>query len=159
MDPLTIASLLVSLALLVGVVLFVARPLLRPQPLNSAPPSLRSQLEQRKVAILDEIRALDFDYETKKIPQEAYEPQRAVLLAEAADTLQALDELPEAPASDDVVAQINDAIAALRSRPAPVVDAGQTGGAYCTQCGATLDEDDRFCARCGQPVRVPQPTT
>lgn len=160
MASLTIASILVGLALLVVVVLFVARPLLRPAPVESKPLTRRDELLEQKAAILDEIRALDFDHETAKIPEDVYDLQRAYLLEQAATTLQALDDLPEEPAVDDVVAQINEAIAALRSRPAPVTAVAASNGraGFCTQCGQPLDAGDRFCASCGQPVSLPQPT-
>lgn len=162
MASLTIASILVGLALLVVVVLFVARPLLRPAPIESEPLTRRGELLEQKAAILYEIRALDFDFETAKIPEDVYDLQRTYLMEQAAITLQALDELPEEPPADDVVAQINEAIAALRSRPAPVAvtkvaSNGRAG--FCTHCGEALDAGDRFCASCGQPVSLPQPTT
>lgn len=159
MASLTIASILVGLALLVVVVLFVARPLLRPAPVESQPLTPRGELLEQKAAILDEIRALDFDFETAKIPEDVYEQQRAFLMEQAAITLQALDDLPQVPADDDVVAQINAAIAALRTRPAPAAPpvARDGRGGYCTQCGQPLDAGDRFCAGCGRPVSLPQP--
>lgn len=162
MSLITVATILVGLGLLVLVVLFLSRPLLRPEPVESSLPSARSKLLEQKAVILDEIRALDFDHETGKMPDDVYELQRAFLLEQAAETLQALDELPEAPPPDDVVAQINDAIAALRNRPAPVpqTTARNNGRAgFCTACGQPLDVGDRFCASCGQAVSVPQPTT
>jgi len=163
MSLLTVASLLVGLALLVIVIMVVARPLLRPAPAEARPLTPREQLLDQKAAILDQIRALDFDYETNKIPQEVYELQRAFLMEQAADTLKKLDELPEATAGADVIAQINEAIVALRSRPVPspgVVPAGSNGrGGYCTHCGHELDQGHRFCARCAHPVPLPKPPT
>jgi hypothetical protein len=157
MSLITIATLLISLALLIIVVLIVGRPLLRPAPVEPALTARGALLEQ-KAAILDQIRDLDFDFETHKIPQEVYEGQRAFLMEQAAETLQALDELPAAPADDDIVAQINEALLALRSSQAAPGSPGGDAAGFCPHCGQALDAGDRFCARCGKPISVLQPT-
>jgi len=149
-----IGSILLGLALLIVVGLFLARPLLIPQPQKTGSLARRQQLEQEKEAYLNQIRALDFDYDTGKIPTEVYEEQRAILVKEAAVILKSLDEMPGA--DGDVYSQIEAALAEKRHEHT-VSSNGQTS--FCTQCGHPLDLDDKFCARCGQPVQVTQPTT
>lgn len=151
-----IGSLLLGLALLIVVALFVARPLLVPHTTADAKISSRRQLEQEKEALLTEIRELDFDYETGKIPSEVYEPQRNHLLAQAAAVLQELDEITE-DSNEELRQQIEAAVARRRRQPQPVL-AGNGQGSYCTNCGRHLDQGDKFCASCGQPVRAVQPT-
>jgi hypothetical protein len=148
-----IGSILLGLALLIVVALYLARPLLTAQPQAAISVTGRQQLEQEKESYLDEIRALDFDYETGTIPTDVYEQQRAQLLDDAAAVLKALDELPEA--GDDAYSQIEEAVAVRRHQHA-ISSNGQSG--YCTQCGQPLDAGDKFCARCGQPQQVAQPT-
>ena len=156
MLPISIGAILLGLALLVAVLLFLARPFLRPQPQQTAEISQRRELLARKEGLLDAIRILDFDHDTGKIPDEEFELQRAVLVNEAAATLKALDELPAKPVSEDVYMQIEAALSALRSQR---VHSGGTAPAnYCTSCGQRLDAGDRFCAHCGQPVFVAQPS-
>jgi hypothetical protein len=152
----TIGSILLGLALLVVVVLYVGRPLLKAQPAASSAANGRRQLEQQKESLLAEIRELDFDHETVKIPTDFYEQQRAQLLAEAAVVLQALDEMAVG-VEEQVHKQIEAAVAQRRhhQQPAP---ASNSQGRYCTSCGRPLDHGDKFCAGCGQPVRAVQPS-
>lgn len=142
-------SVLLGLALLILVALFLARPLLKPAPKPSSISDRRQELERSKEAYLTEIRSLDFDYETGKVPAEVYGPQRAQLVRDAAVVFKELDELPVA--GDDVYSQIEAAIAARRQRMAPAGN-GQVG--FCSQCGQPIDAGDKFCAHCGQPLKV-----
>ena len=150
----TIGSILLGLALLLVVVLFVARPLLTAEPAASASTNSRRQLEQQKESLLAEIRGLDFDHDTGKIPTDVYDQQRAQLMSEAAIVLQALDEM-SADSDEALQKQIEVAVARRRHQHAPASN-GQ--GSYCTNCGQYLDLDDKFCAKCGQAVRPVQPT-
>jgi hypothetical protein len=149
-----IGSILLGLALLIIVGLFLARPILKAPPQSAVHSDRRRQLEEEKEAYLNEIRALDFDYETGKVPADVYEQQRAQLLIDAAAILKELDELP---ADDgDVYAQIEAAVTARRHQHT-ISSNGQAG--FCSQCGQPVDLDDKFCAHCGQPIKIASPTT
>ena len=149
-----IGSILLGLALLIVAGLYLARPLLTVQPESKTYLTRRQQLEEEKEIYLAEIRALDFDHETGKVPPEVYEQQRAQLLSEAAAVLKALDEM--SAEDGDVYSQIEAAVAERRHQYA-MSSNGQAG--FCTQCGQPLDLGDKFCAGCGQPLQVTQPTT
>lgn len=119
----TFGSIFLGIALLLVVGLFVARPFLLPtkrQAENAL--SRREALEAQKEAVLTQIRELDFDHETGKIPEEEYDSLRRQYLAEATSLLKALDALrPEGDrvtATDDIEA----AIARLRQQPAAAED-------------------------------------
>jgi hypothetical protein len=155
MLPISFGAILLGLALLIVVVLFLARPFLKPQPQQTLDTSERQALSARKEGLLDAIRTLDFDHDTGKIPDQEYELQRAALMNEAAATLKALDELPPIPVSEDVYAQIEAALGALRSQRAERTAAPAN---FCSSCGQRLDAGDRFCANCGQPVYAAQPS-
>lgn len=154
----TTGSILLGVALLILVVLFVARPLLQRMVPAQAPRTNRQHLLAQKEAVLTEIMSLDFDYETGKVPAEIYQPQRAEMVAEAAIILQQLDALPAVETIDD---EIEAAIAQLRQHvPAiqtPVVTAvtGNGHGRFCTQCGSPTDPGDKFCAHCGSQLTAP----
>jgi hypothetical protein len=151
----TIGSILLGLALLVIVALFLARPLFTTTRQSTAYASdRRRQLEKSKEAYLNEIRALDFDHETGKVPTEVYEQQRAQLVVEAAAVLEELEGLPAA--EEDVYSQIEAAIAAKRHRHV-LSGKGQQG--FCSQCGQPVDSGDKFCAHCGQAIKVVSPAT
>ena len=93
-----IGSLLLALALLVVVGLVVVRPFLFAPPSSQLARSKRDRLEAEKEQILAQIRALDFDYETGKMPDAEYGQTRERLLVEAAALLQQIDNLE--PVSD-----------------------------------------------------------
>ncbi|MBK8985659.1 MAG: zinc ribbon domain-containing protein [Chloroflexi bacterium] len=158
----TTGSILIGLALLILVGLLIAQPLLMPEERQSRRSrSRRQMLLAQKEALLEEVRALDFDYETGKIPAEVYEPQRADLVALAADVLKQLDILSTLPDVETAVTQlhqsptddIEQAIARLRRQPKP---AEPTNGKahFCPQCGHPVDAGDKFCAVCGHQLAV-----
>lgn len=163
-------SILLGLALLMLVLLFVGRPFLQRTSVTPRPRTDGQRLLAQKEAMLAEIMALDFDYETGKLPEEVYHPQRAAMVAETATILAQLDTLPEMTAMD---ADIEAAIAQLRGQatavpvaapvaaapvaaPTAVVSAVPTSGnghnRFCTQCGAAIDPGDKFCALCGHKL-------
>ena len=92
-----IGSFFLGVALLLIVALFISRPLWQP---HTVPPVLeltpRQALEVQKDVILDQIRALDFDLETGKIPAAIHEQQRPRLVAEASELLKQIDALDQA---------------------------------------------------------------
>ena len=94
----TTGSILISIALLLVVGLFVARPFLLP----TTPPkpiSKREQLEAEKEALLARIRALDFDAETDKQADEEWQGEREFLMQKAAGVLRQLDEVEDTDAA------------------------------------------------------------
>lgn len=156
----TTGSILLGVAILLLVVLFVARPLIQRAPVTPLPRTSRQRLLAQKEALLTEISSLDFDYETGKLPPELYQHQRAVMVAEAAAILEQLDSLPQVVIAD---AEIEAAITQLRGQApaAPVVappvavavsGTGNGHGRFCTQCGSTIDPNDKFCAHCGSKI-------
>lgn len=130
-------SLLLGIALLLVVGLVVIRPLLSP-PAEEAtfahaadPVTTRQALETQKDALLEQIRDLDFDRETGKVPEDRYQKRRTDLTAEAAAIFRQLDALApaangdrtvgeEVVAGDEVIAndeKIEAAVARLRKGP------------------------------------------
>ena len=161
----SIGSILLGLSLLIIVILILAQPFWAQPEHEPRPRSRKQQLLLQKEAVLEEIRALDFEYDTGKLPEEDYQPQRTALMAIATATLKALDELGTAAPEDDVAAQIEAAITRVRAQrqaPAqPVMTAPPTAvptngqKIFCTQCGTPVDASDKFCAACGSKIAVP----
>jgi len=118
----------------------------------------RQNLLVRKEVYLDQIKSLDFDYETGKLPEDIYQQQRAELLVEASHLLKQLDEIQgrisTGAAGDGVAArdrEIESAIARLRQSAGNAIPSnGQKR--FCTQCGKPADVEDKFCAHCGQKL-------
>ncbi|MGD2077375.1 MAG: zinc ribbon domain-containing protein [Chloroflexota bacterium] len=171
----TFGSLLLGLALLVGVGLFVTRPIFTRDPHRKRRMSERKALLLQKEAVLTEIRALDFDYETGKVSDEEYQQQREAYLEDAAELLKHIDEIDEryletektplpAEQPQSEFDEIEAAIArrrgmAAKSAPAqkaPLAASSAARGNFCPQCGEAADADDRFCAYCGHQLAEPQ---
>jgi hypothetical protein len=88
----TPGAILLGLALLILVLLFLARPFLLHRA-QEARPTTREALYARKNAYLEQIADLDFDHETGKVPDNIYQQERQQLLIQAAIILRQLDSL------------------------------------------------------------------
>ena len=89
----SIGSALLGLALLGLVGLFIAHPLLQGRREQSRQLTKREALLAQKDAIYDQIKSLDFDYSTGKIPEDVHRELRAHYMAEAVETVKELDAL------------------------------------------------------------------
>ncbi len=156
------------------VVLALARPFMTPPPINRLP-SKRRQLLIEKEQILDQLNALDFDFDTGKIPDEVYQPQRERLLQVAEAIFKEMDTLKpkrrvaavnnNTTAARDVDAEVEAAIARQRQQPRTAVakstavdqPATRQKGNFCPQCGAPADANDIFCVNCGHRLLASQP--
>ncbi|WP_420641373.1 zinc ribbon domain-containing protein [Candidatus Leptofilum sp.] len=166
-------SILLGIALLVLTGLFIARPFLRPQEEERELTAYQQLLAEKEV-LLDQIRALDFDHETSKIPTEVHEIQRTRLIEQATAVLKDIDEadgdsVPVESVDDivDVDIEIEAAIARTRRQrsqkgavPAAMPASAATNGhaRFCPQCGTATDPGDRFCANCGHGLALESST-
>ncbi|NHZ72666.1 MAG: zinc-ribbon domain-containing protein [Aquificales bacterium] len=161
----SIGSILLGLSLLILVGLILAQPFLAQKEREPRPRSRKQQLLMQKEALLEEIRALDFEYETSKLPEDTYQAQRDELMVVTTETLKALDELgTEAPA-DAAAAQIEAAINRVRAQrqSSGQMDAAVSATAvpsngqaqFCSECGTKVDAGDKFCAACGNKIAIP----
>lgn len=182
----TTGSILLGLALVVLVGLYIGRPLMTPKADSQRKPSQHSELLATKESYLIQIKSLEFDFSTGKIPDDIYQQQRAVLVTEAAETLKKIDEIeaaamasapqpvaiPEPSVSGtDLDADIEAAVSRLRrSHQAPTpsgleqdvespvtLAADRSEPKFCPQCGQGTDPGDKFCVNCGTKLKYPQP--
>lgn len=117
----TAGSIILGIALFIAVLTYLAYPFWGHQePERRGRRSKAALLTEQKEAILAQIRVLDFDFETGKLPESAHAAQRAQLLAEATAVLQELDALGGGPPEKSEAA-IEAAIARAR-RPQPAGD-------------------------------------
>ena len=171
-----IGSILLAIALLFLVALFVGRPFLQGQPGRQETMTELEALQAQKEALLEQIRILDFEHDTGKMPGEEHAQQRAQLLQEAAAVLKALDKLAPDPVTNGsatrVEREVEAAIAAMRRVPHATPPEGETesqieaavqsmrhqvqqpngpqaAGRFCSQCGNPREPGDKFCAYCG----------
>ena len=139
----TTGSILLAIALFIVLLLFLLRPFLTPSSVDE-PATMRQKLLTQKENLLRQIRALDFDHNTGKIPGEIYRTQRTHLIREAALILQQLDSHTADP--NDIEAAIETAIATLRQT------SSNDQGNFCPHCGQAIDPNDKFCAACGHQL-------
>ena len=168
-----IGSIFLILAVLVPVVLYIARPLMeRSATVVTVEEHDYSALLAERDRILNAVQELDFDHTLGKIPDEEYPAQRANLMRTGADILRQIDEYesistePIPPADDRIEAAIaarkkaalpvdpNDELEALianRRRSQKENDQPKMSG-FCPQCGNCVKETDRFCPKCGKSL-------
>lgn len=173
---LTLGSILLGAALVILVLLFLARPFaVAEDEEERIDRETIDALLLRKESLLRDIRDLDNDYESAKVAPELYQQVRPRMVKQAALVMKQLDEAgyvtqAAAPAGDlspDLDAQIEAAVRRVRSpeqideqieaavKRARVQPAASTAPAangvtrYCPQCGRRVEPDDRFCPKCG----------
>ncbi len=91
------------------------------------------ELEARKAQIYAAIKDIDFDYQMGKLSEEDYQELRSQYKAEAVQLLKQMDQL---------------------KRPRGKKHKAKAAQAFCAQCGARVNPNDRFCANCGAPLGV-----
>jgi len=150
-------AILTGSALVIGVIAYVARPLFDRPPrgvrIRDANGARRARLSHQRDAIYALIRELDTDHQTGKITEEDYRALRERYVSEGVSVLKQLDALP---ATDGRVAldnEIEAQVLTLRRRQPTTGASRHTAAEHCTQCGHPADPDDRFCARCGAPLK------
>ena len=170
-----IGSLLLILAVLVPVVLYIARPLMERSATEvTAEEHQYSALLAERDRILNAIQELDFDHTLGKIPEEDYPAQRAILMRDGADILRQIDHYEGDSVEGDADDRIETAIAtaktsrlaaplstdpddelealiAQRRRSQKENDQPKTGG-FCPHCGNCVQESDLFCPKCGNSL-------
>jgi rubrerythrin len=168
-----LSAILLLIALLLGIGLYLAAPLIFRTAHRSAneETSEISPLMAERDRIINSLRELDFDFKLGKIPDEDYPAQRAELLQKGADILRKLDALqPPSISDDEVEARIERAAAARRADAAvktePVSDdeiesmlarrrkerKGKSAG-FCPKCGKAVLVSDQFCPSCGKALK------
>ena len=171
---LTLGSVLLGIALLLIVILYLARPFVMAE--DEAVRLDREEVDGlvlRRDALLRQLRDLDDDMEAAKVAPELYQRNRPQLVRQAAAIMQQLDahghsDAP-APIAADLDAQMEAAVRRLRTPEqvdadieaavratrvaavAPVVVGPPAGvvASFCPKCGRRVEADDRFCPKCG----------
>jgi hypothetical protein len=112
-----------------------------PEPLAVSPVQ---HLEDRKHAIYDNLRDLQFEYRLGKLSDDDYQQTKQALQRELAAVLADLEEtlkklgLPSAR------------VAPAQPPPKPAPQPGS--GVTCPHCGASFTQTLKFCGECGQPL-------
>jgi rRNA maturation endonuclease Nob1 len=134
----------VSILLLAGVLAFVLW--VRPQDLPEAtPPSPTQHLDERKAAIYENLRDLNFEYRLGKLSDGDYQKTKVGLQQELAKVMAAIDEVVKGVGG------------VAKKAAVPVVAAGVKvkGKTFvCPHCGASFEKAMKFCGECGKPMEA-----
>ena len=105
------------------------------------PESPFHHLDDRKAAIYENLRDLQFEYRVGKVSEEDYQKSKLDLQKELAVVLADVDKLK-------AQLGVNGAV-----RPA-APKAAKTAGNVCPSCGAKFERELKFCGECGKPMKV-----
>ncbi len=119
-------------------------------------------LVARKVALVQALRDIEYDYETNKISADDYQRFKKSCERQAIGVMRRLDQIHGADKDWDAVIEqavaerigATDATADRPSSPEPDSPASSDDHRpdACNECHAQLKDDDRFCSQCGAPV-------
>ncbi len=104
-----------------------------------APVSPFQHLDERKAAIYENLRDLQFEYRVGKLSDNDYQQTKADLQKELARVLAEVDRLKSE----------------LQSQPQPSVPVTKPvarAATVCSNCGAEFGESLKFCGECGAPI-------
>jgi hypothetical protein len=127
----------------IAVIAFIltVRPQDIPQP---EPVSPFLHLDERKAAIYENLRDLQFEYRLGKLSDDDYQSTKKDLQKELARVLAEVDKIKNAAGAPPVVP----------AAPAKVVV--PPTGFVCPSCGAKFPTALKFCGECGKPMRLAQ---
>ncbi len=133
----------ISCVLTVGVLAYIlgvrAKDLPEPQPVSPF-----QHLDERKAAIYENLRDLQFEYRVGKLSDADYQQTKRDLQKELAQVLAEVDRLRE---------QLGDKPEPA-NKPAPTPPPQQQPAKFvCPHCHAEFERDLKFCGECGQPMR------
>ena len=137
--------MIIALAALqvVGVIAFVlavrARDLPAPEPVSPF-----QHLDERKAAIYENLRDLQFEYRLGKLSDQDYQQTKKDLQKELAGVMAEVDRLK-------IELNLNGS-----APPPPKPEAKVIDPLICPHCHARFPQPLKFCGECGKPMGVPQ---
>jgi len=109
-----------------------------------APVSPFRHLDERKAAIYENLRDLQFEYRLDKLSDEDYKATKLELQKELARVLAEIDRIKSELGSP-----------APPTTPRPAAVARQQSRKYvCPACGASFEKALKFCGECGKPMEL-----
>ena len=137
----------VTCVIAIAVIVFVlgVRPKDLPQP---EPVSPFQHLDERKAAIYENLRDLQFEYRLGKLSDADYQTTKQDLQRELATVLAEVDKLSATLGTTAAARPVSAPIRAATAKERPTF--------ACPTCNATFDKDLKFCGECGKPMKVAQ---
>jgi hypothetical protein len=136
--------IVLACVLAIGVIAFVLGVRPRDLPAPEAPSPFH-YLDQRKAAIYENLRDLQFEYRVGKLSDEDYQNTKKDLQRDLAGVLAEVDRLQQALARPEA-----------QAKPAASNGAGAPNGLVCPACGAKFEKQLKFCGECGKPMQAVQ---
>ncbi|HWC99370.1 MAG TPA: hypothetical protein VG456_21575 [Candidatus Sulfopaludibacter sp.] len=137
----TCAIAIVVIAFILGV-----RPKDLPEP---EPVSPFAHLDERKAAIYENLRDLQFEFRVGKLSDADYQSTKKDLQKELAAVLSEVDALK---------LRLNGSGASKAAKAAPPAAApvapAKAAGFVCDACGAKFENSLKFCGECGKPMKA-----
>ena len=124
------------IAIIVIVFVLGVRPKDIPEP---EPVSPFQHLDERKAAIYENLRDLQFEYRVGKLSDEDYQATKRDLQKELAGVLAEVDRIKEGR---------------TLKPEAPKPEAPKVDPKVCPHCNAHFDKILKFCGECGKPMKV-----
>jgi hypothetical protein len=131
----------------IAVIAFIlgVRPNDLPEP---EPESPFAHLDERKAAIYENLRDLQFEYRLGKLSDEDYQTTKKDLQKELAQVLAEVDRLRDGGQGPGAGGQGRGVkVEAVSAPSAP-------RGFVCDACGAKFEKELKFCGECGKPMGV-----
>ena len=126
----------------IAAIVFVlgVRPKDLPEP---EPESPFHHLDERKAAIYENLRDLQFEYRVGKLSDVDYQNTKRDLQKELAGVLAEVDRIK-------LELGMNGAV----PPPAPAAKPATAAATVCPACGAKFEKELKFCGECGKPMKV-----
>jgi hypothetical protein len=133
----------ITCVIAIAVIAFILgiRPKDLPQP---EPVSPFAHLDERKAAIYENLRDLQFEYRVGKLSDADYQHTKQDLQKELAGVLAEVDKLKETLSQGKKPEVV----------PPPPAAKAKKSGFVCHSCGAKFEKELKFCGECGKPMKA-----
>ena len=139
--------MIIAITCLVAVAAIVFIIGVRPADIPAPEPASPVQhLEERKAAIYENLRDLQFEYRVGKLSDEDYKNTKRDLQKELAVVLAEMDRIAGTAATATT--------AATAAAPVSAVDRSGDLSYICPSCGARFERELKFCGECGKPMKA-----
>jgi hypothetical protein len=132
----------------IGVIAFIlsvrAKDLPQPEPVSPF-----HHLDERKAAIYENLRDLQFEYRVGKLSDQDYQQTKLDLQRELAAVMAEIDRVKAEIAAGRIPAPAPELVTAPAAAKAPAK-------CICPSCKAEFAQPLKFCGECGKPMKVAQ---
>ena len=138
----------IAIVMLLGLAVFVAAPLLSAQTSSGTLPvdvTPLGDLKRRRLVVYENLKDLEFEYQSGKIARQDYESLKTNYLGEAAALMATTRQAEELKEKEAVIEREVTARRALRRQP-------RSPQYVCLKCGFENPVPVKFCGECGARI-------